>query len=64
MCITLYTHPEVCENILSLYILSSKPDLSEGMILIILKFSKGNLKDSVLETFRSDLPYMSHKDIR
>jgi hypothetical protein len=38
-----------------LHIFCTQPDLPVGLILIILKISQGDFKNTVLETLRSDL---------
>jgi hypothetical protein len=42
-------HPKVGENVLSLHILGTKPDLPEGLVLILLQVSQGHLKNPVLQ---------------
>jgi hypothetical protein len=42
-------HPKVGENILPLHILSAKPDLPEGLVLILLQVSQGHLENPVLQ---------------
>lgn len=49
------THPEVGKDIFSLNILCSQSDLPVRLILILLKISKTDLKDSMFEPFRSNL---------
>ena len=49
------TYPEICQNIPPLNIFSSQSDLPVSMLLIILKVSQWYLKDSVFESFWSNL---------
>lgn len=48
-------YPEIGEYILALHILSSEADLPVGLVLVFLKISKTNLKDSVFESFGGNL---------
>jgi hypothetical protein len=53
MCCSSY--PEVGKDVATLDIFSPEADLPVGLIFITLKVSKANLKDTVLETLRSNL---------
>lgn len=48
-------YPEIGENVLALHILSPKPNLPEGLVLIILQISQAHLKNPVLQSLRCNL---------
>jgi len=48
---TNYPYPELAQNVPALDIFSSETDLPVSVILITLKISKRNLKNSVFQAF-------------